>query len=463
MDTKAYVVRKIGQNRGIPRVWLEGRQTAQAGFTPGQGYDVITEPGRIILRLAKGGERVVSQKTKGERILPVIDLRSKELLSRFDGCDAVRVVFGDREIIILPMASEVARCERRERLAKKLSTGTLTTGSVCHGGGIMSHAVHSGLKAAGVNSELAFAIELREELLQHAAEANSAWTNKTLAVAAPLQEAAFDTSLDLGLVEILEMGLPCSAASKAGRSKHGTKRPEQHADVGFLIAPALALIARVNPSVIVFENVPQYADSASADILRGQLKAWGYQLNETTLNGQDFGSLEHRARWCLVAVSDGIPFDFAALVKTAETRQLGELLDPIGEDDARWSQMAGLKAKEARDLAAGKWFRMQTVTAASTKVPTLTKGYAKNRSTDPKLAHPTKPGLLRLLTAAEHARVKRIPDQLIAGLPQTVAHEVLGQSVIWSAFQAVAMTLGLALLATTPAALACRCAPAAIG
>ena len=43
----------------------------------------------------------------------------------------------------------------------------------------------------------------------------------------------------------------------------------------------------------------------------------------------------------------------------------------------------------------------------------------------------------RLLTPAEHARVKTIPENLIEGLSATTAHEVLGQSVIFSAFIAV--------------------------
>ena len=52
--------------------------------------------------------------------------------------------------------------------------------------------------------------------------------------------------------------------------------------------------------------------------------------------------------------------------------------------------------------------------------------YNKKRSSEP---YVTRGNLERLFTPAEHARVKSIPANLIAGLPKSVAHEILGQSV----------------------------------
>src|SRR3546814_8734832 len=64
--------------------------------------------------------------------------------------------------------------------------------------------------------------------------------------------------------------------------------------------------------------------------------------------------------------------------------------------------MSYLREKEERDIAAGKGFRMQIFQPDSTKIATLTRGYAKIRSTDPKLQHPTDPTLLRILRSEEH-------------------------------------------------------------
>lgn len=104
--------------------------------------------------------------------------------------------------------------------------------------------------------------------------------------------------------------------------------------------------------------------------------------------------------------------------------------------------MDGLKAKEERDKEAGKGFAMQILTERDMKCPTITKGYAKVRSTDPKLQHPSNPGLLRQFTPAEHARLKGIPEQLVSGLSATIAHELLGQSICYEPFLAVASLIG---------------------
>lgn len=94
------------------------------------------------------------------------------------------------------------------------------------------------------------------------------------------------------------------------------------------------------------------------------------------------------------------------------------------------------------DKEAGKSFAMQIVNEASTKCPTITKGYSKVRSTDPKLQHPSNPDLLRQFTPIEHARLKGIPQQLVTGLGITLAHELLGQSICYEPFRAVGRCIG---------------------
>src|SRR3546814_10164730 len=86
--------------------------------------------------------------------------------------------------------------------------------------------------------------------------------------------------------------------------------------------------------------------------------------------------------------------------------------------------MSYRREKEERDIAAGKGFRMQIFQPDSTKIATLTRGYAKIRSTDPKLQHPTDPTLLRQITPVEHARIKGVPEKMIEGLGITIAHQM---------------------------------------
>lgn len=406
----------------------------------------------LVLELSDIGSRVVSRKVKGDTQEPIIDINSMEVLSVLSGHEVVRVIVQARRIIVMPLASEIAKSDRLGRLQHKLQTGEpLAVGSISHGGGVLSHALHAGLQDAGVATHLAFANDIRPELLEQAGEHNSAWSESTIAVAAPMQELAFDAwaMSQLPKVEIMEAGIPCSGASVAGRAKRGLQHPEAHPEVGHLVVAFLAIIAKVQPAVVLLENVKPYMATASMSILRNQLRDLGYRVHEEVLQASDWNALEHRERMCMVAVTEGMSFDFSALQRPEKhERRIAGVLDAVPEDADCWSEMQGLKTKQERDQEAGKGFAMQIITGSDIRCPTITKGYSKVRSTDPKLRHPTNPNLLRQFTPGEHARIKGVPEQLVQGLSATLAHELLGQSICYEPFRAVAMVLGKMLKAT---------------
>lgn len=447
---QGYYIHKVGEHRGSPRVWLDGSKTERAGFAPGQRYDIEVQGQMVVLQANKDGSRVVSGKVAGEKNNPVIDINSKSLLAIFDGMAAIRVVVKQDQIYLLPLASEIKKRERFVRLREKLENGdSISIGSLSHGGGVLSHAIHSGLEKAGVSSKLAFANEIRGELLEHAAIHNDAWSGDTQMLAAPMQELAFDDRgvASIPKVDILEMGLPCSGASKAGRSKRNLVHPEAHTHVGHLVVAALVIVSKTNPSIVVLENVPEYSKSASADILRNQFRDLGYNTHERVLNGKEWGSLENRNRWCMIAVTHGIEFDFDQLQPPGASAQLiADVLDKtIAPDDPKWRTFDYLKAKEIRDAEKGNSFGMQVVTAEGNSVPTLRKGYAKGGSTDPLIQHPENPDLLRQFTAAEHSRIKGVPEALVNGLSNVIAHELLGQGIVYQPFEDVGAHVGDAL------------------
>ena len=458
---KAYESARIGENRGRPRLWLEGFKASLAGFMPGIRFKIRKDEERTMLVLEQDahGDRIVSRKLKGGKEVPVIDINSSEVLSIFDGFSAVRVIVQGNRIRILPLAVEIAKRERLQRLKNKLANGeALDCGSVSHGGGVLDHALHKGLEEAGIKTRLAFANEIRPELLEHTREQNDIWSQETISLAAPLQELAFDhwAMSALPKVEALFAGLPCSGASVAGKAKNGAGHAEAHPEVGHLVVAFLAVIAKVNPALVVLENVKQYGATGSMCILRNQLRDFGYTVHETVLKAQDWNALERRERMCMVAVTEGMEFDFESLVRPPKVeRTISEILDPVPDDSDLWSPMQGLKDKELRDAAAGKNFMMQIVTASSAKCPTVTKGYSKARSTDPKLQHPTNPDLLRHFTPAEHARLKQIPPHLIEGLGLTLAHELLGQSICYEPFKAVGRCIAKSVLSVNQAVLNC--------
>ncbi|MCC5611233.1 DNA cytosine methyltransferase [Nostoc sp. CHAB 5834] len=440
----------LTKHRGSSRFWTSGHAPERSGFEPGRKFKLSNHGNGVLLELDENGNRTVSVKVRSNGSqAAIIDINNDEDLAPLVGVEAVRVVFGEGKVFITPLASEARRQRRLSRLLHKLKEGLpLRTVGLAAGGGVLSHAVHAGLHDAGLKPELHAHNEIREDLCDHALENNDIVTPKTQILNMPLQELAFDDAVLklVGECDVLDLGLPCSGASVAGRAKRRLEMPEEHPDVGHLVVGALCLIAKLNPAVVIFENVPPYGRSASAALIRQQLRDLGYETHERMLFGPDFGALEARERWSLTAVTRGIPFDLSTLdVPGPSGQTVGDLLDPPEKVESRWSEMKGLKDKQVRDLEAGKGFRMQVYTGSESTINTLTKGIAKNRSTDPKIQHPTNPDLLRVPTAEEHARYKGVPLQLISNLSQTIAHELLGQGIIYNTFRCLAKHVGLEL------------------
>ena len=444
-------VKNIGRNKGRPRIFIDGIQAVRAGFSPGETFEVDVDGQRITLIKKDDGTRVVTGRLRNGRVQPVIDINSSDLLKIFDGMDSVRIVVTAKAVFILPLASEVKRIERLDRLRTKIAAAIpLLTGSLSHGGGVLSHAIHQGMADGGVQCTLALANEISADLVVQAIEHNGLWDEKTMALAMPMQELVQDEWVmsQLPHIEVLEMGLPCSGASKAGKAKKGLDMMESHEHVGHLVASAIAIINKVQPAIVLLENVVDYSTSASAHILRHTLRDMGYVTHEAVLSGKDFGALEDRVRWCFVGVTRGINFDFTDIEPTVRlVRPVDEILDKsIGPDDERWRAVQYLKEKRERDEAKGSGFKMQFISPSSTEVPTLRKGYFKSGSTDPRLIHPIDPELSRLLTAQEHARVKGVPAELIESMPETLAHQLLGQGIVYEPFRAVGQRIAERIL-----------------
>ncbi|WP_131367705.1 DNA cytosine methyltransferase [Comamonas thiooxydans] len=453
MSMHTVTTRKLSERDGSPRLWLEGKRLLNSGFEPGHQFVVEPYGLGVVLKLQVQGTNKVSrrERKKDGRIDSIIDVRDSTALAPLMGCKAIRVVFGERQVFVSPMASELRLIRRVKRLMERLKAGkSLATAGVASGGGVLDHALHAGLRKAGIKAHLHAFNEIREDLTEQALEHNELLNDSTIVLNLPLQELAFDEMVmdRIGEVDVVCMGLPCSGASKAGRAKRRTDMPEAHPEVGHLVAGAVALLAKLNASVCIFENVIPWGNSASACILRQQLRDMAYETHERVLSGPEFGDLEARERFYMVAVSRGMDFDFDAMASkpACSSRTLADVLEPEEVVKDRWSTMDGLKAKQERDKEAGKNFMMRVFKAEDTFIGGLTKGMTKNRSTDPKIQHPTNPELLRVPTAIEHAACKGIPKHLIEGLPQTKANELLGQSVTYGAASSLGEHAGREIL-----------------
>ncbi len=432
----SYMVKHMGQHRGNARLWFETAALNDVGLSKGTRfvaqYDEASQT--LLIMPAKPtstGDRVVSGKEKGGKTIPIIDINSNAALGALADQPAVKVVFDKvaKYMLITKLSSAEMKHARENRLAKGLAS-VLMVAALCFGGGVMDHSAHAGLLQAGVKSELAMAVEIDGDLLDHAARHNPVVTANTKLYNAPMQELVqdHDAMKELPKVDILVTGIPCSGASISGKSKLGLSCAEDHPEVGHLVVPYLMLVNQLQPAVAVVECVVPYAQTVSAKLMRTMLRDMGYTVQEVALNAWDFGSIEDRKRWFLVAASNGINIDLTNLQPEIDTRPtLGDYLEPLPLEC--YNTMPGLLAKEKRDIADGKGFKMQIVNDMATKIGVIGKDYNKNRSTEPKVQHPTQPSMLRLLTPTEHARIKGLPAEILGDLSVTAAHQLLGQSV----------------------------------
>ncbi len=255
-----------------------------------------------------------------------------------------------------------------------------------------------------------------------------------------MQEVELDK---IGECDLLCAGLPCTGASLAGRAKNKLNIAEEHSTAGALFFTFINAVNMLNPSVIILENVPAYQTTASMTVIRSVLHTLGYTVHETILNGNALGAIENRDRFVMVGVTqalEGFNADMIQSVRSKET-SINQILSDVPADSDRWRTYQYLHDKAQKDAAAGKGFKRQLLNGSEESCGTIGRGYKKARSTEPFLVHPDT-GLQRLFTPEEHARLKAVPEFLVEGLSETVAHEVLGQSVIHSAFVALGRLIG---------------------
>jgi len=411
------VERKLGTHKGARRLWLEGQRLTDIGFDAGVRYQKAVADGVLTLKLSAQGSHTVSHK-HGR---PVVDLLTREL----GNVERVEVRMTEGAVFVSVHSIDAASAARLARINAKLAAGQpLRLGSICHGGGVASDALLRGLG----NAEMQWAIE------QDATYLEQSLTRGALSVCGASIEADLGNvdPRSLEQVDVLEAGLPCTAASRAGKAKKGLVVQEDEEKLADLVVAFLEIIRATQPAVVLLENVPEYADSATASIIRARLRRFGYNLHETIVQGAEW-SLEARQRWILLATTRGLDVSLDDLQPQRAEATLADVIDPSADG---WRSLDTVERKAARDKANGNGFSRgrRLLDATATSVPTLRRGYQKGGSCDVRLAHPTKAGQARLFTAAEHAAIKGIPPKLVAGLSEKKAHEVLGQSVISPAF-----------------------------
>ncbi len=442
---------KLGESRGIARIWLEGRKLGLASFEPGQPLSVTFDKAskKVCLKVAANDEDAqfsVSQRSRYGRVDPLIEIRSEQFREIFGDVGVLlRVAIKDGVAVIEAHGFTIQSIERVRRLKNKLDSGEpLAVGSLFSGGGVIDAAFHDGLQREGVQTYSKFVVE-REFSYIDAMIRNQPDLFRRDSVFVE-SDVGFVEFKRPPLVEILVAGIPCTGASKAGKTKNAISMAEEHSDAGACFFHFLNFVAQTQPAIVVVENVPGYMQSAGYAVIKSVLSTWGYRLSDAILNGVEFGGLEARDRMCLVATTDGLDqsnlgFDFSDVKSVFEKpATLSEVLEDVADDDPAWKTYSYLVAKQVKDKAAGKGFGRTLVTGCETSVPTLRRLYHKGGSCETFVAN--RDGVRsRLFTPGEHARIKGVPARIIAGVSDTTAHEILGQSVVYPVFVAVGCAL----------------------
>lgn len=427
---KQYIYTQIKEHRNSKRVWMEGRKLAEAGFVKGAKITPIWDASRcqLTFKLDENGTKTVSgrvNKKTGE-VKPIIDLLSQDLAPAGTRL-RVTVMHG---VIICNLHHEEQKKFEREQRIMEIATGkrTLKEGSLCTGIGVSTYAAHQSLEKAGIVSELDWVVDVEQTYLEAACRNNPALTEDTQLFVGSIEEVEPEL---LNKVDVLTVSLPCTGHSLSGRAKLGLKFGEAHPEAATSVFGMMQVVKQTNPAIILSENVPQAQKSATYHLIISELERLGYKVHETILNGDDAGTIENRERYFFVAVSAGLDehFNFDLIPQPRIYNTMEDVMEDIADEDSMWKPYDYLNEKAIRDKAAGKGFARQFINKASKSIGCIGRHYNKARSTEPFWKR--EDGMERLVTVSEHCKVKLIPEMLVDGLSNTIAHQGLGQSVLF--------------------------------
>jgi DNA (cytosine-5)-methyltransferase 1 len=372
----------VGENRGRPRIWLQGGNLEKANFLKGVHYDVSYEIDKAAIVLTVTSEpsltsRIVSGRLKPDgSYSPIIDLAKASVLDVTKGAQKIRADFFEDKIVITLHHHESKQIEREERLKSNLKKGCVSKADLCVGIGVSCAALHDGIKQGGFHSRTEFIVDKNRKYLDVAAQNNHAIDQDTTIFEARLEE--LEPEL-LSFVDVLNFSLECSGHSNQGKAKNGNKIAEEHENALGLIG-LIRIIDACQPSILTSENVIAARNSASYILLKNLLTMMGYHIEEVELDSENTHSIESRKRYWFLATSAGLPR--ASLdnfpVFEPEYNCLGDLLETVEPSSTMWKSTAEKFRKAAVNKADGKNFGFNLVDGSVKRIGVIGRGYQKN-------------------------------------------------------------------------------------
>jgi len=411
----------IGENRGKPRIWIEGKYLGDNGFAKGQQVRTTWIDGMVkIEAVDEDGDHTVAER-RGRQIL---DFNCAAISEVFNNAEKVTVTTSAGHIIITASRSEAKRI-------KRTNVNNKTAGSIFSGGGLLDQA------AIQAGFTTTFGVEWNQDY------ADIWQANHT----GHLYQGCISEVLLSGLpqVELFTGGIPCEPFSRVRRQTGNKRRETGYADheLADMTFWALQVIDACNPRTIVLEEVEDYVNSELGIIAVKVLERMGYTVESRVINGLDYGALCMRKRCVIVAVSDG-QINWPQAVE--HNRTMAEVLHDV--DDARcewwnesskpwWFKWRRDQEAKGNNFANTADCEGKFVTPESGYVHAITKRYFNGQGGNPVVVHPTLADTYRWLTLDEVRAIHGLPQDYHLGETKTIAGEVIGQGVLVDVFQQI--------------------------
>ncbi len=281
------------------------------GFEPGQR--IITVPsmdGGFTVRVANDGPlQVHSRQYKRTRannpLEAVVEFASKSLLkSTFPpGTERFHVQMRHGDLRVRPIANRVFNIRKRYQGHDPLRALVALTGGVD---------IHC-LAKAGIHTDIV--LEYRPDEARDISagrtltEVNALNTLRNGTPRVLINEDIYDLDPmrlkalvgEGDPVGIMHLSLQCDDFSTAKSASLKQKSLDDNSSTLDMVYPALRAIETLEPPMVVVENVRGFQTSHAGQIMCSMLRRFGYHISEQVLNGRDYGGVQNRTRYYLVA------------------------------------------------------------------------------------------------------------------------------------------------------------------
>jgi DNA (cytosine-5)-methyltransferase 1 len=237
--------------------------------------------------------------------------------------------------------------------------------------------------------------------------------------------------------DLLLGGFPCQPFSHAGHKK-GFEDTR-----GTLFFNIAEIINTHKPRAVFLENVKGlvgHDKGRTFEEITRILEELGYTVSSKIHNARDFGVPQNRERIYIVALRDGVTFEFPE--PPAIATRLGDILEDAKTLDPKYTLSdrlwAGHQLRKAQHLAKGNGFGYSLFNEDSTYTSTISARYYKDGS---EILIEQKGKNPRKLTPREAARLQGFPENYRIVASDTQAYKQFGNSVAVPAIRSVASKL----------------------